>query len=124
VLLVLAFWSSVGVAQDLGSITGLPLLVSVPTPPIPVRADGRYRLVYELHVTNASSEPVNLLRLEVWASGKLVTIEGEELSKTVKPTGSAQSQQPVRLKPDATSSTSRRIWGRAVAVGTRVRSSK
>ena len=68
-------------------------------PPIPVRADGKYRLVYELHVTNAGSEPVNLLRAEVWASRKLATVEGEELRKAIKPTGSNQSQQPSRIGP-------------------------
>lgn len=37
-------------AQDLGRI-GLPLMVDVRSPPVPVRADGKVRLVYELHLT-------------------------------------------------------------------------
>ena len=51
--------------QDIDRLIGLPLLVSVPTAPIPVRADGKYRLVYELQVVNAGSEPVKLVRTEI-----------------------------------------------------------
>lgn len=98
-LLVLVLFSSVGAAQNLDRTVGLPLLVNVPTAPIPVRADGKYRLVYELHLTNAGSEPVNLLRAEVWASSKLATVQGEALRKAIKPTGSNQSQQPSRIGP-------------------------
>ena len=42
---------------------------------------------------------MNLLRLEVWASGKLATIEGEELSKAVKPTGNPQTQPSNTIGP-------------------------
>ncbi len=54
---------STGLTQDLGRI-GLPLLVSVPTAPIPVLADGNFRLVYQLHLTNTSAKPVMLTRVD------------------------------------------------------------
>ena len=84
---LLTLVSAVGFAQDLGRV-GLPLLVNIPTAPIPVRADGKFRLVYELHLTNTSTAPVILNRVEVWSAARLATVEGEELSKAVKPTRS------------------------------------
>ena len=74
-------------AQDLTEL-GLPLLVNVPAAPIPVRADGTFRLVYELHLTNSDKKPVELERVEVWDAEKLATIEGEELAGAIRATGS------------------------------------
>ena len=76
---------AVGFAQDLGRVE-LPLLVNIPTAPIPVRADGKVRLVYELHLTNTSAAPVMLTRVEAWGTTKLTTVEGDDLAKAVKPT--------------------------------------
>src|SRR6266849_4354573 len=88
----LSFLAAVCIAQDLGRIS-LPLLVSIPTAPIPVRADGKFRLVYELHLTNTSSEPVTVKRVEVWGATLLATVEDDELSKAIKPTGT-DSKEP------------------------------
>lgn len=43
--LLIALLSGAGVARDLGREVGLPLLVDIPRSPIPVRADGVFRLV-------------------------------------------------------------------------------
>ena len=121
---LLAMLSLFGRAQDLGRETGLPLLVQVPTPPVPVRADGKYHLVYEIHLTS-SEEPVTLLRVEAWGSGRLASLEGEQLDKAIKPAG-APGQTPARLGPmmhtvvllwlpldEAPSSIQHRIQGKA-----------
>ena len=67
-------------AQEIPAL-GLPLLVDIPSAPIPVRADGKFRLVYELHLTNSEKKPVTLQRVEVWNTTKLATIEGDETFK-------------------------------------------
>ena len=92
-------WCSIAPAQDLGHAAGLPLVVNVPTPPVPVRADGKYRLVYELHVTNAGSEPVVLMRAEARAAGTLATLQGNELREAIQPTGDTQAEVPDRIGP-------------------------
>jgi murein DD-endopeptidase len=88
-----------GVAQDLGRI-GLPLLVATPRPPIPVRADGASRLVYELHLTNTSAKPVTLQRVEVWGRARLAVIEGDDLAKAIKPTGT-ETNEPRTMAPSS-----------------------
>jgi hypothetical protein len=86
-------------AQDLGRGIGLPLLVDVPSAPIPVGANGKHLLVYELHLTNPTPKPVTLLRVEGWASsGRVFVLEGEPLAKAIKPSGVA-SQQPLTVGP-------------------------
>jgi len=64
---------------------GIPLIVDVPEPPVAVRADGKYRLVYEMHLTSWTSKPIILKSVEVWSSAKLATLEGEELTKALIP---------------------------------------
>lgn len=91
-LLVALAAPSLGRGQDLGRI-GLPPLLSIPTGPVPVRADGKFRLVYELHLTNAGSKSVTLSRVEVWGTDRLAVLEGDELSKAIKPTR-ADSKEP------------------------------
>jgi hypothetical protein len=90
--------SAFSFAQELGREVGLPLLVNLPTAPIPVRADGRNVLVYELHLTNSGSKPVTLVRVEVWGSGRLAVLEGDELAKAVKPSGLAAGH-PTMIGP-------------------------
>lgn len=98
VLLVLCVVGT-GLSQDLGRGIGLPLLVDVPSAPIPVGANGKHLLVYELHLTNPTSKPVTLLRVEGWeSSGRVFVIEGEQLAKAIKPSG-AESQQPLTVGP-------------------------
>jgi hypothetical protein len=52
-------------------------------PPTPVKADGKWWLVYELHVTNFHTNNVELVRVEVWRDGAkrpIATYIDEELS--------------------------------------------
>jgi murein DD-endopeptidase len=63
----------------------MPLELSVPSPPSPVRADGKAHLVYELHMTNFDprGRDLKLVRLEVAAGAgakPLLTLEGEALA--------------------------------------------
>lgn len=51
----------------------------VPFPPRAVRADGRFHLMYELHVTNWDASEVNVERLEVVIDGESARLEGELL---------------------------------------------
>jgi hypothetical protein len=85
--------------QEIDRLVGLPLLVSVPTAPIPVRADGKYRLAYELHVVNAASERVSLVRTEIRDSATLMTLDQLQLSKAIKPTGRASGQASTIIEP-------------------------
>jgi murein DD-endopeptidase len=80
-----------GAAQPLDGL-GLPLLVDVPEAPSAVRADGRYRLVYELHITNTGQGPVTLNRVEVLGPGRVALVEGDELTKAIKPTAAGVEQ--------------------------------
>src|ERR1700682_119224 len=73
----------IATAQDLGGDFGLTLLVSVPSPPIPVRADGKYLLVYELHVV-AQYKPVHLLRVEAWGATRIGILEGQSLAQSIQ----------------------------------------
>ena len=67
----------------------------IPGPaPQPVMADGRTRLLYELHLTNFSASPIELLGLDVFGGDgarPLASYRGEELEKLVAvgPTDSA-----------------------------------
>lgn len=71
-------------AQDLNR-DELELLVTIPSMPVPVRAEGRTLLVYELHLFNAGSDPVTVTRLEVIDSSSLIVLQGEELERMFKP---------------------------------------
>jgi murein DD-endopeptidase len=75
----------IATAQDLGRDFGLTLLVSVPSPPVPVRADGKYLLVYELHVV-AQYKPVHLLRVEAWGATRIGILEGQTLAHSIRHT--------------------------------------
>lgn len=50
----------------------MALDMSVPAPPVPVRADGKTLLVYEVHLTNFRSGDVVLAGIDVLADGKQV----------------------------------------------------
>jgi murein DD-endopeptidase len=45
--------------------SAVPVDLAIPIGPTPVRADGRSHLVYELHITNFSHDPVRLMQLDV-----------------------------------------------------------
>ena len=70
--------------------SAFPVDVSVPRAPQPVMADGRLRLLYELHLTNYSPRTVELLGVDVLgpeAERSLVTYKGAELERQVVPVG-------------------------------------
>lgn len=94
---ILALAPTTTAAQDLGRATGLPVLVEVSTTPIPVRADGRYRLVYELHVTNVSTGSVRLQRVVVRSTDTLRVLEGPELDAAIKTIGAVPADGPTTL---------------------------
>jgi hypothetical protein len=43
----------------------LPVDLAIPIGPTPVRAEGKFHLYYELHITNFSSEPIRLIQVDV-----------------------------------------------------------
>jgi murein DD-endopeptidase len=66
----------------------VPVDVYVPRPPIAVAADGKHLLAYELHVTNVgNSGDLTLLKVEIWAAGKLGEVEGKSLDRAIRRTG-------------------------------------
>src|SRR5687768_17806453 len=67
----------------------VPVDVEIPMPPTPVKADGKWWLVYELHLTNFHTNNVELVRVEVMRDGAkmpMATYTDEELSRRLKPT--------------------------------------
>jgi pimeloyl-ACP methyl ester carboxylesterase len=70
--------------------TNLPVAVDlqVPMPPTPVKADGKWYLLYELNVTNLGRNNLELVRVEVLtdrAERPIATYTDEELSRRLKP---------------------------------------
>jgi hypothetical protein len=68
---------------------GVEVEVAIPAPPIPFRgAGGQSHLIYELHITNFSSETQNLSRIEVLGdAGSMGSFEGKELLDTLMQPG-------------------------------------
>lgn len=90
-------------AQDLsGAPDGatLPMTVEVPSPPIAVLADGRYRIAYELHLTNWSSSDMVLTSImvapAVGSSG--FTFDGEALEQSIRGSN-PDGKDPRRIAP-------------------------
>jgi hypothetical protein len=83
-------WSVQG--QKVPQIT-LPIQVEleIPSPPTPVKCNGKVCLVYELHVTNFQTNNLELLRVEVLPDGTnkppLASYSDEELSERLGPVG-------------------------------------
>jgi hypothetical protein len=46
-------------------ISDVPVDVEIPVAPTPVRANGKMRLLYELHLTNFRARSIELIRIEV-----------------------------------------------------------
>lgn len=66
--------------------------LQVPAPPLPVREDGALRLVYELHLTNFSREPLQPVRVDVRDAARsdvLATFEGNALTQRLAQPGAA-----------------------------------
>src|SRR5687768_11711640 len=75
----------------------VPVDVQIPMPPTPVKADGKWWLVYELHVTNFHTNNVELVRVEVLrdrAKGPMATYTGEELSRRLAAATSIRRKLP------------------------------
>jgi murein DD-endopeptidase len=72
--------------------------LNVPAPPSPVTIDGREWLIYELHLTNFSREPLRLLSLDVLTETRaLQSFAGDDLARRVAPAVfSREDAQPVR----------------------------
>jgi len=68
----------------------VPVDLEVPMPPTPVKADGKWYLLYELNVTNLGPNNLELVRVEVLrdrAKRPMATYTDEELSRRLKPGG-------------------------------------
>jgi len=64
--------------------------LQVPAPPLPVHEDGALRLVYELHLTNFSREPLRPIRVDMRDAargGVLATFEGSALAQRLAQPG-------------------------------------
>lgn len=77
--------------------------VSTPKAPIPVLADGKLVLVYELHVTNFGRGALSFSQLEVFdaavGGAPLAAFGDSALNDVLQPVGGSQSQDPHRLDP-------------------------
>jgi len=75
---------SYGLAQ---SHSAFPVDILAGPPPHPVMADGRVRLLYELHITNFAPLPIEMKGVDVFGDGKtaLASYRGQELEKAVIP---------------------------------------
>jgi hypothetical protein len=56
-------------AESAVAAQAIPVELRVPFAPIPVRSEGQWHLVYEIHVTNYGSKPLRLHGLDVLAPG-------------------------------------------------------
>jgi peptidase M23-like protein len=85
-----------GLAQ---SHSAFPVDITVARVPQPVMADGRTRLLYELHLTNLSASPIELLALDLFGgdgAAPLATYRGEALEKLLVAVGPTDSAGKVR----------------------------
>ena len=57
--------------------------IQVRMPPTPFPAGGAYHSVYELHLNNFGSRWIDVRRVEVWGSERLMTLEGESLASAI-----------------------------------------
>jgi murein DD-endopeptidase len=80
------------------SPSAFPVDITAARTPQPVMADGRTRLLYELHLTNFSPSPVELLGLDVFGDGAapLASYRGEALEKLLVAVGPTDSAGKVR----------------------------
>jgi len=76
--------------------------LQVPAPPTPVREDGASRLVYELHLTNFSREPLRPVRVDVrdpTRGAVLVAFEGDALAHRLARLGAPDDDDPGTIAP-------------------------
>lgn len=77
----------------------LPIDMLVPLAPVPFKGDGKTHLVYELHLTNFSSQEITLTKLEVMAADgrSLAKYEGEELGARLARPGVPRAAEKQRV---------------------------
>lgn len=81
----------------------LPVEMMVPLAPTPFKGDGKMHLVYELHLTNFSSQELTLTRLEIMAADgpspakPLAKYEGEELAARLARPGVPRAAEKQRV---------------------------
>ena len=72
---------------------GVPVQVEVPAAPIPFKSQGKFYLVYELHITNFRTNTLTLSKTEIFGEGKagmsLAHYDGKELSDRITRPGLA-----------------------------------
>ncbi len=81
------------------SPSAFPVDVRASLGPQPVMVNGRARLLYELHLTNFSPKPIELIGLDVLGADSvrpLATFRGEELEKMLLAVGPADSEGKTR----------------------------
>ena len=89
-LAVVGLSMAVTVAQAKPSQSALPVEVQIPKLPAPVTVDGIQHLVYEIHVTNASTRDFALSGMEVLSDQTLASLSQAELEKITKMFGTAE----------------------------------
>lgn len=79
----------------------IPVEITVPNPPIPVRAGGKWHMLYELHLTSFSSKELYLERISVAGadSKSLGSWEGDILAGVLTHPGSGPGNDSRRLLP-------------------------
>ena len=78
--------------------SGFPVNVTVPKPPAPVMADGRARLVYELHVTNFYPGAIALSGIDIVAGdATLAAFRGAQLNVLLMPLGPEATANTVQV---------------------------
>jgi murein DD-endopeptidase MepM/ murein hydrolase activator NlpD len=83
------------------SPSAFPVDITAARAPQPVMADGRDRLLYELHVTNFSAKPIELTALDVLDgddSSPLASYRGEALEKLLVAVGSEESAGKIKTR--------------------------
>jgi len=67
------------------SVSDVPIEIDAPVHPMPVKANGKVHLLYELHLTNLRAMGLEVTRLEVsdGAVGKLAEYTGPELASLI-----------------------------------------
>jgi murein DD-endopeptidase MepM/ murein hydrolase activator NlpD len=72
--------------------------MAVPVAPAPVTIDGREWLIYELHLSNFSREPLRITKIDVWGERDVVqSFEGADLAQRLAVAGASRADlQPVR----------------------------
>ncbi len=81
------------------SHSAFPVDITAGPAPQPVMANGRSHLLYELHLTNFSATPIELLGLDVFGgdgAAPLASYRGEELEKLLAAVGPTDSAAKVR----------------------------